>query len=100
MPDTIEIDNQVKLEKYYNGRKIRHYTQLLEMAETICRSTTASEAAKTVARGFANHYRRMVVCIAMKPFNPDENDEWNMQEKIFAIESARLGKLLDPDFKV
>ena len=47
-----------------------------------------------VARGFANHYRRMVTCIVIKPFNPDETDEWNMQERVFTYEMSRLGSLL------
>lgn len=97
--DTIEFDNSVKLEKFYNGRKLRHYVQLLEIAETICRSTTVGEKAKIVARGFANHYRRMVMCIAMKPFNPDETNEWNMLEKIYASEVKQLSKLLDVNFE-
>lgn len=96
--DSITFDNQVKLEKFYNGRKLRHYVQLLEIAETICRSSTVDEQAKIVARGFANHYRRMVICIAMKPFNPDESDELNMLEKIYTSEVTRLNKLLDPNF--
>lgn len=95
---SIEFDSSVKLETYYNGRKLRHYIQLLEIAETICRSSEATEKAKIVARGFANHYRRMVVCIAMKPFNPNETDEWNMLEKIYMAEVTRLNKLLDPNF--
>lgn len=92
--DIVEIDNQVKLEKYYNGRKLRHYLQLLELAESICRSSKIDDKSKTVARGFANHYRRMVTCIVIKPFNPDETDEWNMQEKVFTYEMSRLGSLL------
>lgn len=97
--DSIEFDNAVKLEKYYNGRKLRHYVQLLEIAETICRSTTASDKAKIVAKGFANHYRRMVMCIAMKPFNPDSTDEWDMVEKIYTSEVARLNELIAYDLK-
>lgn len=72
---------------------------MLEIAETICRSSKADEKAKIVARGFANHYRRMVICIAMKPFNPDETDEWNTLEKIYTSEVRRLNTLLDPDFE-
>lgn len=98
--DSIEFDNAVKLEKYYNGRKLRHYVQLLEIAETICRSTTASDSAKIVAKGFANHYRRMVMCIAMKPFNPESTDEWDVMEKIYTSEVSRLNNLIDPNFNV
>ena len=28
--DTIALDNAAKLERFYNGRKLRHYIQLLE----------------------------------------------------------------------
>lgn len=93
--DLIEIDNQVKLEKWYNGRKLRHYLQLLELAETIVRSSNVDESSKTIARGFANHYRRMVMCIVMKPFNPEETDDYVRLEKIFACELKRLSSLLD-----
>ena len=30
-----EYDNQVKLEKWYDGRKLRRYIQLLELSEQI-----------------------------------------------------------------
>ena len=96
--NSIEFDNAVKLEKYYSGRKLRYFVQLLEIAETICRSTNACDNAKIVAKGFANHYRRMVMCIAMKPFNPDSTDEWDEMEKIYTSEVARLNGLIDPDF--
>ena len=98
MPTEIElaeIDNQVKLKKWYNGRELRHYLQLLEIAETICRSKTAREKAKKAAKGFADHYRRMVMCIVMKPFNPDETDEYSHLEKVFAFGVNRLGRLLE-----
>ena len=98
--DSIKNDNEIKLEKYYNGRKLRHYIQLLEIAETICRSKNTTENAKKIAATHASHYRRMVMCIAMKPFNPDGEDEWTLQEKLYMFEISKLNKLLDPNFKV
>jgi len=92
--DLIENDNKVKLEKYYNGRRLRHYLQLLEISETIMRSPSSNDKAKTVAKGFADHYRRMIVCIVMKPFNPDTTDDWKVQEKIFMTEVARLNSII------
>jgi len=92
--DLIENDNKTKLEKFYNGRRLRHYLQLLEISETIIRSDKTSQSAKAAARGFADHYRRMIVCIVMKPFNPDSSaDDWTMQESIFMSEVARLNAL-------
>ena len=89
-------DNSVKLEKFYNGRRLRHYMQLLEISETICRSPKSSQNAKKIAKGFAEHYRRMMVCIVMKPFNPDESkDDWTKQESIFMSEVARLNQILE-----
>lgn len=92
--DLIENDNKTKLEKFYNGRRLRHYLQLLEISETIYRSQNYSENAKKIAKGFADHYRRMIVCIVMKPFNPDETEyDWSKQENIFMSEVARLNSL-------
>jgi len=93
--DLIENDNRTKLEKFYNGRRLRHYLQLLEISETLIRSDKTTEKAKIAARGFADHYRRMIVCIVMKPFNPDiTQDDWSMQENIFMSEVARLNSLM------
>lgn len=94
-----EYDNKVKLEKWYDGRKLRCYIQLLELSEQVCRSSTTNEQAKKIAKGFADHYRRMVMIIVMRPFNPAEIPTENEQEKIFSNEVARLNKLFDPDFK-
>ena len=98
--DTIALDNAAKLERFYNGRKLRHYIQLLEIAETICRSSKIGDKAKIVAKGFADHYRRMVLCIAMKPFNPDQIDDLSMLEieKAYTAEVRRLHSLLDSKF--
>ena len=78
-----EYDNQVKLEKWYDGRKLRRYIQLLELSEQICRSSSTNETAKKVAKGFADHYRRMVMLIVMRPFNPKEIPTDNEQDKVF-----------------
>lgn len=94
-----KYDDAVKLEKWYDGRKIRRYLQLLELSEQVCRSSSTNEDAKKVARGFADHYRRMVMTIAMRPFNPDEIETDNEQEKIFVAETARLNSLFDPGFR-
>ena len=40
------------------------------------------------------------MCIAMKPFNPEGEDEWSLQEKLYMFEVSKLNKLLDPNFKV
>ena len=95
-----EYDNQVKLEKWYDGRKLRRYIQLLELSEQICRSSSTNETAKKVERGFADHYRRMVMLIVMRPFNPKEIPTDNEQDKVFSSEVARLNSLFDPNFKV
>ena len=55
---------------------------------------------KKVAKGFADHYRRMVMCIVMKPFNSDEIATDNLNDKVFINEVTRLNSLFDPDFKV
>lgn len=96
----VEHDNAVKLERYYDGRRLRRYIQLLELSEQICRSKSTNEISKKIAKGFADHYRRMVMCIVMKPFNPEEIDTDNMNDKVFASEVSRLNKLFDPEFKV
>lgn len=98
--DTVEIDNQIKLKKYYNPTEMRKYTRLMEMAESVCLSKSATNEAKIVARGFANHYRRMMVAIAMKPFDPDSDNELTLNDKIFMMEVSRLHKLVDPNFSV
>jgi hypothetical protein len=95
----LDYDNQTKLEKYYNGRKIRRYLQLLEIAEQVVRSLDTSEEAKKVARQFANHYRRMVISITLKPFNPTLAVDSTAQDHIFVNEIARLSSLFDIDFK-
>ena len=97
---SIEHDNQTKLEAYYNGRKLRRYLQLLEPSEQVCRSSTTNAAAKKVAKGFADHYRRMVICIVMKPFDPNEIETDNMNELMFVGEVARLNRLFDPKFDI
>ena len=97
---SIEVDNSVKLEKYYDGRKLRRYLQLLELSEQAFRSTHTNEMAKKVAKGFADHYRRMVMCIVMKPFNPDGIATDNLNDKVFINEVTRLNSLFDPNFKV
>lgn len=93
-------DDKVKLEKWYDGRKLRRYIQLLELSEQVVRSASTNELAKKVAKGFADHYRRMVMMIVMRPFNPEEIETENEQEKIFTSEVARLNSLFDPEFKV
>ena len=94
--DLDENDTKTKLEKYYNGRRLRHYLQLLEISETIIRSQNTSENAKKVAKGFAEHYRRMIVCITMKSFNPDmSKDDWTVQESVFMSEVSRLNEVMD-----
>ena len=100
MSETFEQDNAVKLEKYYDGRKLRRYIQLLELSEQICCSTSTNETSKKVAKGFADHYRRKVRCIVMKPFNTTEIETDNLNDKVFVSEVARLNKLFDPEFKV
>ncbi len=95
-----EYDDQVKLEKWYDGRKLRRYIQLLELSEQICMSSSTNEQAKKVAKGFADHYRRMVMLIVMRPFNPEEIPTDNEQDKIFSSEVARLNTLFDPEFKI
>ena len=57
-------------------------------------------AAKKVAKGFADHYRRMVICIVMKPFDPNEIETDNMNELMFVGEVARLNRLFDSKFDV
>lgn len=98
--DTIALDNAAKLERFYNGRKLRHYIQLLEIAETICRSSKIGDKSKIIAKGFADHYRRMVLCIAMKPFNPDQIDDLSTLEieRAYTTEVRRLHSLLDSNF--
>lgn len=98
--DSIEFDNAVKLEKYYNGRRLRRYIQLLELTEQIVRSKTTNEFAKAAARTNADHYKRMIVSITMKPFDPSEITTDHMNDKIFVSEVARLTELFDPDYKV
>ena len=98
-PEWLELDNNVKLETYYDGRKLRRYLQLLELSEQICRSTNTNEQAKTIAKGFADHYRRMVMCIVMKPFDPDEINTDNFNDRVFISEISRLNNLFDSNFK-
>ena len=42
---SIEVDNSVKLEKYYDGRKLRRYLYLLELSEQAFRSSHTNEMA-------------------------------------------------------
>lgn len=98
--ETFENDNAVKLEKYYDGRKLRRYIQLLELSEQICRSSSTNDVSKKIAKGFAEHYRRMVMCVVMKPFNPDAIETDNFNDKVFTAEIARINRLFDPEFEV
>lgn len=71
-----------------------------EQHKRICRSSSTNEQAKKIAKGFADHYRRMVMLIVMRPFNPEEISTDNEQDKVFSSEVARLNSLFDPNFKV
>ena len=95
-----EFDNEVKLEKYYDGRKLRRYLQLLEISEQICRSTSTTDDSKKIAKTYADHYRRMVMCIVMKPFSQEEISTGNLNDQIFTDEMSKLNMLFDPEFKV
>lgn len=95
----IDYDNQTKLEKHYNGQKVRRYMQLLEITEQVVRSLDTSPEAKKVAQQFANHYRRMIISIVLKPFNPALDVESTAQDHIFVDEISRLNELFDIDFK-
>ena len=84
MPEN--MDDDVKVQQYYDGNLIRKYVAYFEMFAELMNDTTLSEQKHKIVVQLFNHYRRMVVCMIMKQIPTDfhTNDVLRLRD-IFTI---------------
>lgn len=59
-------DDKVKLQPDYDGDLMRRYVAYFEMFAELMKDETLSEQKRKVAGQLCAHYRRMIICMAMK----------------------------------
>ena len=80
MPEN--LDNDVKLQQFYDGDLMRKYVSYFEMFAELMNDKSLSESKHKVVTQLFNHYRRMILCMAMKqiPDNFMTNDVLRFRE--------------------
>ena len=61
-----DLDNDVKIQRFYDPDLMRKYTTYFEIFAELMNDTTLSEQKRKVAEKFFQHYRRMIMCMALK----------------------------------
>ena len=64
MPD--KLDNDVKVQTYYDPDLMRKYVTYFEVFAELMNDQSLSEKKRKLAAQFFQHYRRMVMCMALK----------------------------------
>ena len=76
------MNNETKLERYYNPEKARNCLFRMEQFFDISKDEHVDEKHRKLARQLFEHYRRLAICILTKEFNPD----------------MKIDRVLTPDF--
>ena len=64
------MDNDAKIQKYYDGGKMRNYVMYMEQFWALSVDPALDEYHRKAARGLHDHYRRMVLCMGAKEMPP------------------------------
>ena len=64
MPDN--LDNDVKIQTHYDPDLMRKYVTYFEVFAELMNDSALSEKKRKLAAQFFQHYRRMVMCMALK----------------------------------
>lgn len=65
------LDDDAKLQTHYDPDLMRKYVTYFEVFAELMHDKSLSEKKRTVAEKFFQHYRRMVMCMALKEIPED-----------------------------
>ena len=65
------LDNDVKIQSHYDPDLMRKYIVYFEIFAELMHDKTLTEKKRKVAEKFFQHYRRMVMCMALKEIPED-----------------------------
>lgn len=65
------MDNDAKIQKYYDGGKMRRYVMYMEQFWALSTDPALDDAHRKAAHAMYEHYRRMTLCMAMKEMPPE-----------------------------
>ena len=60
------MDNEAKVQKYYDSGKMRRYIMYMEQLWALSVDPALDDNHKKAARAMYEHYRRMTLCMAAK----------------------------------
>ena len=65
------LDNDVKLQTHYDPNLMRMYLTYFEVFAELMHDSSLTEQKRKVATQFFQHYRRMIMCMALKEIPED-----------------------------
>ena len=65
------MDNEAKVQKYYDSGKMRRYIMYMEQFWALSVDPALDDNHKKAARAMYEHYRRMTLCMAAKEMPPE-----------------------------
>ena len=68
---SIDLDNDVKTQVYYDAALMRKYITYFEVFAELMNDKALDEKKRKVATKLFQHYRRMVMCMALKEIPED-----------------------------
>ena len=66
-----DLDNDVKIQLHYDADLMRKYVTYFEVFAELMNDKTLSEEKHKVATQLFQHYRRMIMCMALKEIPED-----------------------------
>lgn len=67
------MDNEIKLQKYYDGAKMRRAVMLMEQYWALSQDKNLDEANRICAKKMYEHFKRLALCIVAKEMPEDAN---------------------------
>lgn len=88
MPDN--LDNDVKVQTHYDPDLMRKYVTYFEVFAELMNDPALSEKKRKLAAQFFQHYRRMVMCMALKeiPEGFGTNDVLRFREVMTLLDDS------------
>lgn len=90
MPEN--LDNDIKIQQFYDADLMRKYVTYFEVFAELMNDRSLDEKKHKIATQLFNHYRRMIMCMALKEIPEDfgTNDVLRFREIMKLLDNENI----------